>query len=217
MRQRVLDPSSRCSAKSPVSDAVDRHARAVGRHSDLGEMAQMALVESLTGAVAPQLPTLFEPEPDEVRRALGRLSSGDQFAAFARSFFARLTGRTLDYYLSRQLANHIGPGERFASSAERLAFDEALATHAFEASRIVEDFAGGWYGKTIWQGEGSTPDEIQRFARFAFQKIRLSSADAGKPPDHRIHCGVAGGYADRSELLGFTLNGVLHGVWLRIG
>src|SRR5262245_48246103 len=43
-------PRSMADLVAAVSDAVDRHARAVGRHSDLGEMAQMALVESLTGA-----------------------------------------------------------------------------------------------------------------------------------------------------------------------
>jgi hypothetical protein len=164
-------PTSLADLAAAVSDAVDRHGHAVGRHSDLGEMAQMALVESLTSAIAPQLPGLLAPERDEVRRALGRLSSGDRFAAFARSFFARLTERTLDYYLSRELANHIGPDKRFANSAERSLFDRALATHAFEASRIVEDFAGGWYGKTIWQRQGLTPDGIERFVRFAFQKI----------------------------------------------
>jgi hypothetical protein len=165
-------PNSLADLVAAVSDAVDRHARAVGGRSDLGEMAQMALVESLTGAIAPQLPTLFEPERGEVRRALGRLSSGDRFAAFARGFFARLTERTLDYYLSRELANHIGPNKRFASSTDRSAFDRALTTHAFETSKIVEDFAGGWYGKTVWQGKGPAPEAIERFARFAFQKVR---------------------------------------------
>jgi hypothetical protein len=33
-----------------------------------------------------------------------------------REFFGRLTQRSLDYYLSRELSNHIGPGQRFAES-----------------------------------------------------------------------------------------------------
>ena len=48
-------PRSLVDLAAAVSDAVDRHAHAVGRHSDLGEMTQMALVESMMGAVAPQL------------------------------------------------------------------------------------------------------------------------------------------------------------------
>ena len=155
-----------------ISDAIDRRALLLGGRSDLGEMAQMALIESLSATLNQQLPTLFEPEPREIRRALGQLSSGQRFASFARSFFARLIYRSLDYYLSRELSNHVGPGARFASDADRVAFDHALAQHAFETARIVEDFAGGWYGKTVWQKDGLTPQKIDNFARFAFEKVR---------------------------------------------
>ena len=122
-------------------------------------MAQMAAVESLTAVVAPALPSLFRPSPAEVQRAIGRLAGGDRFIALAREFFARLTLRTLDYYLSRELSNHIGEGERFRDDGARSQFDQALDRHCREASRIVEEFAGGWYGKNVYQGEGLTPNE----------------------------------------------------------
>jgi hypothetical protein len=51
-----------------ISAAVDRHTRDQGGRTDLGEMAQMAAVESLTAVVAPTLPSLFRPNPDEVQR-----------------------------------------------------------------------------------------------------------------------------------------------------
>jgi hypothetical protein len=140
--------------------------------TDLGELAHLALVESLTEALEPQLPSLFAPSPREIRTALGQLAGGNRFASFARTFFARLTGRILDYYLSRELAAHTGPGKRFPSDGDRAAFDHALATHAFETSRIVEGFAAGWYGKNVWQGDGPTREKIDGFSRFAFRKIR---------------------------------------------
>ena len=96
-----------------ISREMDRFGRAHGTKTDFGEIAQLALVESLNDAVAPRLPTLLEPDPGDIRRALARLASGDRFGALARGFFARLTSRTLDYYLSRELANHVGPGRRF--------------------------------------------------------------------------------------------------------
>jgi hypothetical protein len=129
--------------------AVDHYARARGGRTDLGEMAQLAAVESLTAATAPALLTLFGPDPMDVQRAIGRLAGGDRFSALARDFFARLTRRCLDYYLSRELANHIGAGERFQDDAARVRFNEALDRHCREASRIVEEFAGGWYGKNV--------------------------------------------------------------------
>src|SRR5437660_7135548 len=155
------------------SAAVDRYARERKGRTDLGEMAQMAAVESLTATVGPTLPSLFGPSPEEVQRAIGRLAGGDRFSALAREFFARLTQRSLDYYLSREFSNHIGAGERFRDDRARSQFDDALDRHCREASRIIEAFAGGWYGKNVYQGDGLTPDSIRRFAPVAFKKIRV--------------------------------------------
>jgi hypothetical protein len=169
---KVADGPSLMDVVAAMSDAVDRQARQQGGRTDLGEMAQMAAVESLTATVAPTLPSLFGPRPEEVQRAIGRLAGGDRFSALAREFFARLTRRTLDYFLSRELSNHIGVGERFKDDGARSQFDQALDRHCREASRIVEAFAGGWYGKNVYQGDGLTPEAISRFAPVAFKKIR---------------------------------------------
>ncbi|MEL6958771.1 MAG: hypothetical protein AAGL89_07470 [Pseudomonadota bacterium] len=118
------------------------------------------------------MPSLFEPTPQEIRAALGKFASGEQFAVLARDFFARLTYRSLDYYLSRELANHTGQDKRFASDAERVAFQQALAQHTFEASRIVQEYSGGWYGKTVWQKQALDQASIDRFTQYAFKKMR---------------------------------------------
>ncbi|MEL7469614.1 MAG: hypothetical protein AAFN27_14250 [Pseudomonadota bacterium] len=152
-----------------VSSALDGR---TADKSDFGEMAQLSLVESLTGAVEADLPSLFDPEPGAVRTALGRMAGGDRFATFAQDFFARLTHRVLDYYLAREMAAHVGHDARFATDAERRDFDAALARHCHEAATIVRDYSGGWYGKNIWQGDGPTPSNIQGYAGYAFTKIR---------------------------------------------
>jgi hypothetical protein len=115
---------------------------------------------------------LFGPRPEEVQRAFGQFSSGSRFSGLAREFFSRLTQRCLDYYLSRELSNHIGQGARFGDDRARSEFDNALDRHCREASRIVESFAGGWYGKNVYQGDGLTLDSIRRFAPVAFRKVR---------------------------------------------
>jgi hypothetical protein len=168
----VSDQPSLMDISAAFSAAVDRHAREHKGRTDLGEMAQMAAVESLTATVGPTLPSLFGPGPEEVQRAIGRVAGGDRFSALAREFFARLTHRCLDYYLSRELNNHIGRGARFRDDRARSEFDGALDQHCREASRIVEALAGGWYGKNVYQGDGLTPDSIRRFAPVAFRKIR---------------------------------------------
>ncbi len=75
----VPDQPGLMDVAAAMSDAVDRYARQAGGRTDLGEMAQMAAVESLTATVAPTLPTLFGPSAGEVQRAIGRLASGDRF------------------------------------------------------------------------------------------------------------------------------------------
>ena len=168
----VPDSPSLMDVVAGMSAAIDRHAREQGGRTDLGEMAQMAAVESLVALVGPSLPSLFEPTPEDVQHQIGRFAGGERFSALAFEFFARLTRRSLDYYLSRELSNHIGTGKRFVDDVARSRFDEALDRHCREAARIVEAFAGGWYGKNVYQGAGLTPDTVDRFAPIAFKKIR---------------------------------------------
>jgi hypothetical protein len=135
-------------------------------------MARAAFLETLSVSLNTRLPSLFEPTPAEVRKALAGFSSGQGFALLARDFFARLTYRSLDYYLSRELANHTGAGDRFATDADRVTFERDLAQHTYEAARIVESFAGGWYGKTVWRDDRLTPEAIQNFTGYALKKLR---------------------------------------------
>jgi hypothetical protein len=156
--------------------AIDRNSFNLGQSSDAGELAKAALMESLSVQLRDRLPTLFEPTPQEIRKALGSFASGQSFAGLARDFFARLTYKSLDYYLSRELANHTGEGKRFETDAQRIAFQQALAQHTFEVSRIVEEYAGGWYGKTVWQKQALDRDAIDRFTSYAFRKMRSELA-----------------------------------------
>lgn len=155
-----------------LSTAIERNTLEVGYSSDIAALAKTALIETFAEKLGERLPSLFEPTPQEIRKALAGYASGQEFARLARSFFANLTYRSLDYYLSRELANHTGVTKRFATDADRVAFERALAQHAFEASRIVQEFSGGWYGKTIWQKNSLDQAEIDKFARYAFKKMR---------------------------------------------
>ncbi len=136
---------------SGVELAIDRKSYDLGASSDAGELAKAALLESLSVQLRDKVPSLFEPTPREIRFALVGFASGDRFAVRARDFFTQLTHRSLEDYLSRELANHTGADGRVATDAERAAFQQALAQHTAEASRIMQEFAGGWYGKTVWQ------------------------------------------------------------------
>lgn len=166
------DTSTLSGIVTAMQAALDRFAFQEGRRTDIGEIAELSAAEALTGVAGMDIPSMFEPAARDVQRALGRLASGDRFARLARTFFAVLSRRILQYYLSRELGNHVGAGRRFASDQERARFDAAVDQHCWEASRIVEEFAGGWYGKALYQKGSLEEAEVRRFLPVAFRKLR---------------------------------------------
>ena len=119
-----------------------------------------------------ELPSLFGPTTTDVQQALAKLASSDRFSVVARDFFSRLTTRSLNYFLSRELSKHVGPDKRFAAVADHSDFNTALDQHCREASRIIKEFSGGWYGKRLQQEREVTQDAARKFAHVAFKKLR---------------------------------------------
>jgi hypothetical protein len=152
--------------------AVDGHVSESGGRSDLGEMAQHAASETLASVAGRELPSLFGPTATDVQQALAKLGTSDRFSIVARDFFSRVMGRSLGYFLSRELSKHVGPNKRFAVVGEHSDFNAALDLHCREASRIIKEFSGGWYGKTLQEQKTITKDEARKFAHVAFKKLR---------------------------------------------
>lgn len=153
------------------TNAVDRHAAAGEGLTDLGELARQAAAESLSAVLGSGTGSLFETDAESLRKDLERLATKAQFAGLARDFFARLTQKTLEYYISRALPDHVGPDRGFTTIDEQIAFRGALERHCYEAALIVEDFAGGWYSKNNYRGT-LTAQSAQAFAAYALQKMR---------------------------------------------
>ena len=152
--------------------AVDGHVRERGKRTDLGEMAQHAAAETLASLAGRELPSLFGPTASDVQQALATLGTSDRFSIVARDFFSRLTSRSLSYFLSRELSKHVGPNKRFAAVGDHSDFNAALDLHCREASRIIKEFSGGWYGRTLQQERRITKDEARKFAHVGFKKLR---------------------------------------------
>lgn len=151
--------------------AVDEGCAGSGERTDLGELASQAAAESLSLILIARTGSLFGTEASDLRENLAQLGTKPQFAGLARDFFARLTQRILDYYISRALPDHVGPGRANATIADQVAFRNALARHCHEAALIVEEFAGSWYSKSIYLGT-LTPESTRRFASHALDKMR---------------------------------------------
>ena len=126
---------------------------ATGR-SDFGEIAARALTSTFSTALGDAMPGLFGATPDAVRNEARRLSWSNGISELCRRYFSSVISRTMSYWLDRTLSAQTGPGLRFADAGERGRFDVALDEYSFETTRIIKEFAGGWYGKTLSR-EGS--------------------------------------------------------------
>lgn len=142
-----------------------------GLQSDLGELAARALSATLTTSIGDALPGLFAATPDDVQAAARDLSWNKSVAEYTRSFFGSLASGTLSYWLDRTLDLEIGDGRRFPDVAARQAFQTELDQFAWESSRIIREFSGGWYGKILHRDGGFSSLEAARFGHVALKKI----------------------------------------------
>jgi hypothetical protein len=158
---------------SSFIEAVDRVAISARDRTDFGDLAALSAVETLSAIVGNEQIDLFKRSDSEaeLRAALGRLASSPQFGVMAHDFFARLTRRHLDYYLSRELPKHVGATERFRSVREHMAFEEALDRHCREVAAIARDYSGQWFSKHVHEG-GIHPASAAGGLQYAFKKVR---------------------------------------------
>jgi len=156
---------------SAFSDAIDRKLANNGGRTDLGEMAQTAASETMANFAGRHTQSLFGATSEDVRASLAELATNKQFSGFAREFFARLTNKCLEYFVSKAIKEHIGENQRFRTLAQQGEFSKALGMHSWEASRIVEEFSGGWFSKTNWENDGISREAAAGFAHVAIKKI----------------------------------------------
>ncbi|MGH7962864.1 MAG: hypothetical protein ACRERD_13715 [Candidatus Binatia bacterium] len=171
----VSDAPSLLEVVGAFTGAVDAHLRRSGRRTDLGEMAQMAASEALAALGTPQTTSLFETTAADVQQAFKSFSTTNQFSTLAREFFTRLSKKYLTYFLSRELSNYVSGDGRFSNIDKHAEFNEALDLYCRQASRVIEEFSGGWFSKTNFEG-GITPEKAAGFVHVALKKLRAELA-----------------------------------------
>ena len=154
-----------------VMGAIDSRTQQVGKRSDYGEIAQLSAAEALYGVIGREMRDLFGVDAVATKSAIAGFATVKQFAVLARDFFARLTRRHINYYLSRELSKHVGPGRRFPSVREHRVFEDALDLHCREATRVIKEYSGEWLSKQNYEG-GIDPGKAGRFVSYASEKIR---------------------------------------------
>ena len=178
----VSDTPTLMEVVGAVSDAIDARLTRTGGRTDLGEMAQMAAVETISHEVGRETKSLFGVSSEDVKGAFSKLATRKQFSSFARSFFSRLTNKCLGYFLSLSMSYHVGEGQRFTTLAQQSQFSKALGLHCHEASRIVEEFCGEWFRKKVWKQQSDiSRQDAAGFAHVAMQKISAELKEGARP------------------------------------
>lgn len=150
--------------------ALERIPRSTVR-SDFGEIVRRALVGTLSTQIGDALPGLFDADAADVQQAAARIRRPDEFARASRAFFGRLLSDTLGYWLDRTLSAEIGAGARIGSLDDRNAFDHGLDQYTTEATRIIREFSGAWYDKTLHREGTISQAGAAAFAAVALKKI----------------------------------------------
>ena len=158
-----------------LTEALDKHSAANGGHSDLGELAQRALVDAVIQRLEPKLQqqSLFNLQAEHAQHALAEFGNQTEFGQLTREFYSRLTNECLNYFLSKTLATHLGEGQRFATMNQMAQFEAALATHCREASGIVEQYSEEWFSLHRYKEDGHISREsVAGFASYALKKMK---------------------------------------------
>jgi hypothetical protein len=137
----------------------------------VSDLALRSFKEALTKAVHDRANTLFGTSLMDVQAALRATSTPREFARLSREFFGTFLAGFIEFVVSKESSRHVGWTRGFRDPSALSTFQESLSRYCYEATRILEDFSGGWYSKHNWTGD---IDEQQagRFVAYALEKVR---------------------------------------------
>ncbi len=141
-----------------------------GENFPISEFARLSFNEVLTETIGHQYQSLFGLTYDDIQKNCAIYSNPNNFAKLARLFFSKVINRSLQFFISKESCNRIGNNKRFEDIETLSNFNGALETYCYQSSKIVEDFAKGWYSKRNWLG-GITEKDARGFVSIAVQKL----------------------------------------------
>lgn len=153
-----------------VQNSIDDFLLKKTRPTDISEMAQQALGETLTKATGQRTLSVFQGNMYELQSVLRQFSTRDGFAELGQTFFSGFIFRFLNFFLSRVTAANLGR-LKVRSVAQISEFNNALRRHCYQSALLVRDFCGEWFSKTEYQ-EGINFDNTSRFVAVALKKIQ---------------------------------------------
>jgi len=159
--------------------ALDKGLRRRGQRSDIAELARHSAVDALMDICKSETGSLFGVSSQQTQEQLRKYATTERFGHVGQNFFGKFLYRFLDYHLSRELPNHIGPNKLFSNISACERFKENLALHCHQSARIVREFIGCWPSATEYR-EGISLENVQnKFMPVAFRKIKSELRQRG--------------------------------------
>lgn len=153
-----------------IQTAIDDYIFENGRATDISEMAQQSIGETISKLVEPKANTLFGSGKEEIQSAIKSLSTKKGFADLGQKFFGHFMTHYLNFFLSRVTAAQVGTG-RFRSVEDVTKFNQVLQTHCEQTAKIVRDYCGEWYSKTEYM-KGIDLENTSEFISVALKKLK---------------------------------------------
>jgi len=98
--------------------------------------------------------------------------TGAAFCEMARSFIADFTEKQLRYFIEREAARSINDFGLLKTFNETLSKQtDAISTHAFEISKLMQSFSAGWFNRYSISAL-PTSEELKSFIDYSFHKMR---------------------------------------------
>lgn len=138
--------------------------------SALSEIIPLAFKETFSRILSQPTLHLFGLSAEEIRSTLRRYSDGAGFAEGVSVFFGSFLRRSLLYFLSKEVGNHVGPAAGFEDAAALEQFEEATRKYCQERATILSEFAADWHGKHVWKGEHSE-ERVRGFVAVCLRKL----------------------------------------------
>lgn len=174
---RMPDNPSSVDVALALNDAYDAKMDGSGKKSDFGEIAQLSLVSAVTQFLTDAPDDLFPSVKRDVGGAMKGLRKKDSFSDLTRTFFADFTNRFTNYFLSKELADHVGEGRRFATTTQMANFEAAMKVHCDETAAIVHKFSADWFAKHQYsQKKDISRDTAGKFGWYALEKVKSELA-----------------------------------------
>jgi hypothetical protein len=152
-----------------VHRVLDEHFKEARKKSDVAEIAQLAIGETITNFFRSRPRDLFAASETQLFSDLRQLGTQKSFGEVSRAFFSNFMSRLLGFYLSK----FVLPGGRQTlvnSSDDLTRFNDALKQHAYQRAAIIHEFAEKWFTKTEFE-KGIDPGNTRRFVAYACKKL----------------------------------------------